>query len=79
MNAEDRAVGCLWGCLIGDALGAAVEGERRSQLPKEGVWKYIPAQHMGIERLGPRYVHLPYLSYVSLLYFVVAVCTPMMV
>jgi poly(ADP-ribose) glycohydrolase ARH3 len=55
---EDRFVGSLLSVMIGDILGASVEGWPSSLISKkfpEGVKDFLTATHMGIGHLGPRF------------------------
>jgi ADP-ribosylglycohydrolase len=54
---EDKSVGCLLGCMFGDAIGAAVEGHLAKDIREEfplGLTRYVPRSHMGVYQLGPR-------------------------
>jgi poly(ADP-ribose) glycohydrolase ARH3 len=54
---NDRVVGCLLGVMIGDVLGAGVEGMRAKEVNIEfpnGVSRFIGRSHLGVKELGPR-------------------------
>lgn len=56
---EDRCIGSLLGHMIGDQLGAAVEGFSAARIKREHgiVRDDIETPHMGILELGPR-IHM---------------------
>jgi poly(ADP-ribose) glycohydrolase ARH3 len=53
----DRFVGCLLGAMVGDAMGAAVEGMNASGIQRKygAVTDFIAAPHMGIKEEGDRF------------------------
>eukprot|EP01119_Soliformovum_irregulare_P022107 TRINITY_DN749_c0_g1_i7.p1 TRINITY_DN749_c0_g1~~TRINITY_DN749_c0_g1_i7.p1 ORF type:complete len:392 (-),score=96.82 TRINITY_DN749_c0_g1_i7:699-1874(-) len=55
---SDRFVGCLIGGMVGDILGAAVEGWRIKEIADtypDGLRDFVSCVHMGVEMLGKRY------------------------
>lgn len=55
---EDRCIGSILCCMIGDVLVSAVEGWSFSLIKKRypnGIKDFIKATHMGIYHLEPRY------------------------
>ena len=53
---EERCVGCMLGVMIGDVLGAPVEGWPRAKILAEfgKVTQFEKGTHMGVPELGPR-------------------------
>lgn len=57
LSDEDRALGVLLSCMIGDVLGAAVEGHSAKDIAvcyPDGLRNFIYAAHMGVYHLGLR-------------------------
>lgn len=55
---EDRCMGSILSCMIGDVLGAAVEGWSCPLIKKrypDGIKDFLSAKHMGIYHLEPRF------------------------
>jgi ADP-ribosylglycohydrolase len=55
---KDKCVGCILTVMVGDVLGACVEGWTQNEIVKsypEGVTTFQKATHMGIYDLPPRY------------------------
>lgn len=56
--AADRATGALLGVVVGDVLGAAVEGWEAREVARKfprGLRNFAVCRHMGVYELGPRY------------------------
>lgn len=59
ISLSDRCIGCVLCHMIGDQLGAGVEGYSAARIKREHgrVVDDVKAPHMGIEELGPR-IHM---------------------
>jgi len=58
LSVKDRAVGVLLSVMIGDSLGARVEGLDHFTIQKwfpDGIMSFYPGTHMGIRHLGIKY------------------------
>lgn len=60
LSRTDRCIGALLCSMIGDAMGASVEGHSREHAVRKVLyatgqaWDYMPAAHMGVPHLGDR-------------------------
>ncbi|CAF5136446.1 unnamed protein product, partial [Rotaria sp. Silwood1] len=59
IDLNDRCIGCLLCHMIGDQLGAGVEGYSAAKIKSEygTLCDDVAAPHMGVEELGPR-IHM---------------------